>query len=286
MIKLENDNLIVEILEKGAELYKIYSKEHNIDYLWDGKKEWWKGRSPLLFPIVGGTKGLKIEKKLYPLVKHGFAKDSNFKSSQTESDFCELSLTFSENTYRDYPYKFKLIVRYKIIYNSLKVTFKIINLDIKDIFYSIGGHPGFSLNLLDGDSPNDYYLEFSENEKLISKYQIRKDTLAEKSNLKIGQMIITNLPNKFTQDALIFQNLKSSKVRLLSKYHFHGIELNFGAFEYLGLWAKAGAPYICIEPWNGINDIFDFNGPIENKQGIKKLKEGKTESFSYDISCF
>lgn len=286
MIKLENDHLIVEILEKGAELHKIYSKEHGINYLWDGNKEWWTGRSPLLFPIIGGTKGLNIKDETYPMTKHGFAKDSYFESSQSKLDSCVLTLVFSEDIYKTYPYKFKLVIEYELQDSLLKVKFEIINLDDRSIFYSIGGHPGFSLNLLPKDSIDDYYLEFSEDENLISKYQIREDTLAERTDLYIGKKIINDLSNKFIKDALIFQDLKSSKVKLLSKSHSHGVELNFKEFEYLGLWAKVGAPYICIEPWNGINDISGFDGFIEDKQGVKKLKEGKTESFSYDISLF
>ena len=34
MNKLENNNLIIEIKNNGAELTRIYSKSKNIDFLW------------------------------------------------------------------------------------------------------------------------------------------------------------------------------------------------------------------------------------------------------------
>ena len=286
MITIKNNNLIINISEKGAELDKIYSKDTNIDYLWSGDKNWWSEKSPLLFPIVGGSKCFNVNKNPYSIPKHGFAKDLDFEGTQISSTICEFSLVFNEGTLKIYPYKFQLIVRYELMNSSLKITFKTINLDTKEIFYSVGGHPGFSLNLLDGDSISDYYLEFSKNKNLVSKYKIRKDTLAEPYHKKIGIQTIYNLEDKFIDDALIFQNLKSTKVKLLSSKHPHGLELDFNEFEYLGLWAKVGAPYICIEPWNGINDLVGFSGDISKKQGIRRLKQNETESFSYTIAFF
>lgn len=286
MIQIENDSLSVEILEKGTELNRIYSKEFDIDYLWSGDSKWWSGKSPLLFPIIGGSKGIKVDGKIYSIPKHGFGKNLMFKGEKLSAETCEFSYTYDEETLKCYPYKFKLIVRYELNQNKLDITYRIVNLDDKDIYYSIGGHPGFSLNLVEGDLPKDYFLEFSEDEKLISKYKIRKDTFVEHLNKEVGRKVIGNLEEKFIDDALIFQNLKSTSVKLLSKKHSHGLELDFHEFEYLGLWAKVGAPYVCIEPWTGINDFSEFNGEFAEKQGIKKLKEKEDKSFTYSVSFF
>ena len=49
-MKLENERLCVEIAERGAEVVRIYDKKKEQDILWDGKPEFWKHHSPILFP--------------------------------------------------------------------------------------------------------------------------------------------------------------------------------------------------------------------------------------------
>lgn len=46
-MKLENERLCVEIVERGAEVVRIYDKKKNQEILWDGKPEFWKRHSPI-----------------------------------------------------------------------------------------------------------------------------------------------------------------------------------------------------------------------------------------------
>ena len=46
---------------------------------------------------------------------------------------------------------------------------KVINTDNKEIYFQIGGHPAFACPFMEGESSNDYYLEFSDNETLARK---------------------------------------------------------------------------------------------------------------------
>ena len=50
---IENEFLIVQINDTGAELVSLKSKKTGIEYLWQGDAKYWKGRSPVLFPICG-----------------------------------------------------------------------------------------------------------------------------------------------------------------------------------------------------------------------------------------
>ena len=52
-MKLENQYLLVEASEDGAEITKIYNKEDGTDIIWEGNPEFWKRHSPVLFPNVG-----------------------------------------------------------------------------------------------------------------------------------------------------------------------------------------------------------------------------------------
>ena len=52
LMKLENQYLLVEVSEDGAEITKIYNKEDGTDIIWEGNPEFWKRHSPVLFPNV------------------------------------------------------------------------------------------------------------------------------------------------------------------------------------------------------------------------------------------
>ena len=59
--------------------------------------------------------------------------------------------------------------------------------------------------------------------------------------------------------------------------------MTFGGAEFLGLWAKPGAPYVCIEPWCGICDSVNVSGKIEEKPYVTSLEAGDKFVFTYEI---
>ena len=90
MQKLENEKLLVEIEEKGAEVTRIYDKKKNREVLWAGNPKFWKRHSPILFPNVGKTWGdiIRVDNAEYPAPQHGFARDSVFTCTQSELEMC------------------------------------------------------------------------------------------------------------------------------------------------------------------------------------------------------
>lgn len=53
---IQNDQLIAEIAEHGAELISLKSKEHGLEYIWQGDPAYWGRHAPVLFPFVGRLK--------------------------------------------------------------------------------------------------------------------------------------------------------------------------------------------------------------------------------------
>lgn len=45
-------------------------------------------------------------------------------------------------------------------------------------------------------------------------------------------------------------------------------------------WAKPGAPYVCIEPWEGLDDDIHTTGVLAEKKGIVALPAGQAHAFS------
>lgn len=273
---LKNDFLQLSVSDFGAEMQSIKSCETQREYLWQGDATVWGGRSPLLFPIVGRMVDdkLKTEEGAFVMPKHGFARKSTFTVNSHSENSLVLLLTDNEETARIYPYKFELTVSYSLFEKVLVVSFSVRNTDRKKIYFSIGAHPGFNCTM--GD-----VLEFEEKETaetfLMNSegYLFKKEMLLDDTN----QLIIK--PYTFKKDALMLEGLKSKSVML--KTEDSHIKVSFWGAPYLGIWAKPGAKFVCLEPWFGINDWQQADYPFENKPGVLGLKVDETFDFSYSI---
>ncbi len=280
--KIENEYLIAEINDYGAELHSLFSKQSGIEYLWQGDPSIWDGQSPLLFPIIGQLldgRFLYDEKEFF-LPKHGFARKSLFNILSIDGTCVVFSLVSNKDTLAVYPFTFELIVEFKLQNKGIRVTHKVINTDNTDIYFSIGAHPGFNCEM--GD-----YLEFSENEILFTE-RINENAIIidERFPLLDDENIIEITPDIFIKDALFLSGYKSAQITLKSPRHSRELRFNFGRAPFLGIWAKPAAPYVCIEPWYGINDNYHKKNDISEKRGIQKLRTDDIFEFSWSAEIY
>ncbi len=285
---LETPILSIEVTKSGIELCSVKSKVTGNEYMWQANPEIWGSHAPVLFPIIGALKeGEFIYKGAnYPLPKHGFIRYSD-KPRLVEQT--EHSLTFRMNwnkdTYKIYPFEFEFQVTYKVHGNTIEVIHSVSNTDDKTLFYSVGGHPAFNCPLNADEEYEDYYLEFE-------KKETDQIWLLDENGLLSGETkpfltdtkILPLHKNLFDNDALIFKNLESRTVHLVSKKSGRVLSVSFADFEYLGIWAKPGAPFICIEPWLGVADDSDSDQILRTKEGIRELEPGKNEINTYSIT--
>ena len=253
----------------------IKSLKTGREFLWQGDKSIWAGRSPILFPIVGRAMNdrLKIDGKEYEMTIHGFARKTEFKLYTQGNDYIEYLLTQNEDTLAKFPYKFNLFVRYTLIENTLKITYTVENTDEKEICFSIGAHPGFNCKI--GD-----VLEFEKNETLctqvLNSEHYRDLQLPYLNN---ENMIIID-KNTFEHDALVFENTKSDFIVLKSQIHSYSIKYNYYNAPFLGIWAKPNAPYVCIEPWFGADDLNGTDYDFSEKPTAMNLSVGNKFEYS------
>jgi len=285
--KLENEKIKIKVDSQGAQLQQLILKENNKNYLWHGDSKYWGRRAPVLFPIVGRLKDDEYiyNGQSYQMTQHGFARDNVFKLIEQKESSLTYVLEENQTTLEKYPFKFRLEIKYTIEGNSLAVGYKVVNQDQKDMYFSIGAHPAFYWPLADDEEKEDYYLEF-EKEEAAAKYLLEAGLLNHEKELILDNQKIIELEAEiFEDDALVFKNLKSEKVALKSRKSEKEIELEFKNFPYLGIWSQsAEAPFICIEPWQGIADSVDSSGKIEEKEGIKKLNSGEEFSCTHTIT--
>lgn len=279
LYKAENDFFTLAVKEMGAELNSLKSKKTGIEYIWFGDEKIWYGQSPILFPIIGRLLDDKytLNGVEYSMEKHGIVRKKPFKLIENTEDSLTFVQTDDEDSIKAYPYQFELKVTFQLTENGLKVSHIITNNSKETMYYSFGAHPGFNCEI--GD-----YLEFSDDTKLFTE---RIDTesilIDEKFPVEMNDNKIELTKTIFDKDALILSSFKSKNIKIKSNNHNRIISFDFDS-PFLGIWAKPNAPYVCIEPWWGVNDDYNKKADFSQKRGIMSLLPDESKEFSWEVS--
>lgn len=287
LYSIKNEKFQVTIKKEGAELSSFKSLKKGIEYIWKGDSDIWGEQAPNLFPIVGNLKGgtFIFEGKEYACPQHGIIRyNKNISLINKTENSLTFGLKFSEESLKDYPFKFEFQIKFLLEDNKLTIKHTISNHGDEIMFFSLGGHPGFTCPIHKNETYTDYYLEFENPETAKSWQILDKGMIGKETFPAFDEPTKINLhPQIFDNDALVFKNLNSSKVSLKSKKSNQIITVEFKDFSILGIWAKPNAPYVCIEPWLGIGDSLDSNKDFKTKEGILKLEAKKDFIASYNI---
>lgn len=288
---LSNNEISIKVDSFGAELKSLADINTGMEYMWEGNPVYWKRTSPVLFPLVGSLKNGKytFEGKEYPMSQHGFARDMEFEMTRCGEDEIHFTLLYNEETLLKYPFCFKLEIGYKLVERSVSVMWKVINLDNKKMYFSIGGHPAFKCPIDDKDRRSDYYLKFEGADKITSHRIIEAGLVGDvydEYELMDGVHPIKN--DLFDKDALIIEESEINAVSLLNadKKVYLTVEFNaplFGVWSPVKKDVNEPAPFVCIEPWYGRCDSVEFAGTLEERQWGNELDVGKTFEVSYKV---
>lgn len=272
--KIENEFFTCEIDDMGAQLHSLKSKENGTEYIWQGNPDIWYGQAPVLFPIIGQLINDKyfyngVE---YTMPKHGLARKLLFNVKECEGAKAVFSLKSDENTLKAYPFDFEYLVTFELKGKALVNTMTVVNKTDGEMYFSVGAHPAFNCKV--GD-----IIEFEQAETLATE-RIDKENLIipEKFPFIENSKEFEITKEIFEPDALILSDIKSEKLTIKGE---NTVEFTFGKCPFLGIWAKPGAPYVCIEPWYGVNDGREIKADISEKRGIQRLDKGETFEFSW-----
>lgn len=283
MIELKNEKLTVQIKEYGAEIASVKNAAGR-EYFWRGDAKIWSGQAPILFPICGRllNRAYRLGDKTYTMNSHGFARRKTFSCTKI-SDMCAVfTLRDDEETRAQYPFAFRFSVRYELRSDTLQITNEVENTGDKTMYFNFGSHEAYAA---DGNF-EDWSVEFAKTENLRVMEQpilgyLSGKTLPYRDNVK--ELPLSHA--MFEHDSLTFAGL-SSREATLKHCGKPVVKVNFEGFDYLLLWTKVGAPYICIEPWNGLPDYVDTDGELSKKRGILSLEAGKTCSMPHTLQFF
>ncbi len=274
----------------GGEL--ISYKKNGQEYVWEGLPEYWASHAPILFPTVGATidGSVKLEGKAYPLPKHGFARKKEFRLLEQTVNKLVYELFDSPDTLELYPYHFRLLITHTITDEGFSTEYKVENVDSKPIWFCIGGHTGFRCPMNEGEQFSDYKLVFDsvENEDVIYTTNYGGGyidaSLPVTDKLKNTNEWELNYAD-YDVDVLLAKKLKSHSVKLINKNTGKGIDFDFTGFKAIGIWTppKKQAPFVCIEPWNGLPAHLDESGNFEDKPYAIKLEVGESYTVGYSM---
>ena len=287
MTIIENEFLKAAIDTRGAQLSSLVNKATGVEQMWQAG-EAWPWHSPTLFPVIGSliNNQIIVDGKPYEITqRHGFARNAEFLLLESESTHAKFSLPYSDHTLGMYPFKFDFHVIYDLIDNALRVTFKVINLDDKTIHFSVGAHPAFNIPFHAGEQYEDYYLEFETEEPLVEHLLSTEGFFSgETKPVKLEGKNLQLTRDLFINDALVFKHTKSRQITIRSHKHHESISVQFPHFNYLGIWAKTGSNFVCIEPWLGHADVAGPAVEFKQKEGVQHLEHGHVFEASYYIS--
>jgi galactose mutarotase-like enzyme len=284
-IALSSAELSAEVNPLGAQLSVMRDAEGR-ELLWDGDPAVWAGRAPLLFPIVGTLAGgsYRLGSKAYSLPRHGFARVRQFDVVAATSSSATFRLSADEATGKVYPFRFQLDVDFALHGGTLSVTSSVRNLGQEEMPASIGYHPVFRWPLPYGEPRAAHFIEFADDEgPSIRRLDANGLLSAERHPTPVSHRRLALDDALFRDDVVIFDEIRSRSVTYGTDTGPR-IRVSYPDARYLGVWTKPGAPFICIEPWQGIADEAGFSGDFRTKLGVFTLAPGAAQSLTMQIS--
>ena len=287
LYKIFNDKLTVEISSLGAELQSI--KYQGVEYLWQGNPEFWKGRAYNLFPICGRlTEGkYTYNGKEYEMNLHGFLRKHETLATVLADDSIDFKLVPDDEVKEMYPFNFEYHITYKLVDTKVQMNISVKNLDRKEMYFALGGHPGFNVPLEKGTFA-DYYIEYDKSSNPYGLY--KSDTCYTTNDIyqidNIKENTIPLAHNMFDRDAMFIAGLKGP-IKLKNNLDSREVIVDIPKeMQYVGLWhaPKTEAPYVCIEPWTSVPAYDEVVDDLETKRDMFSIQPEETYNLEWSIT--
>ena len=143
---IANDLFKITVNNIGGSLTSILDLKNNRELIHQIDDGGWKFQDVMIFPIIGQYE-YSVNDKTYNIPsRHGFIREKEFEFRKLNSTTLIATYVSSKIDLDYYPYKFIYEIKYELIYNKYRVTFKIINLSDINMFFSLGNHLGIKID--------------------------------------------------------------------------------------------------------------------------------------------
>ncbi len=296
---VRGETLSMTVRRRGAEVIGLTHHQpgaEDLGLLWrnarlDDPPRFWTSHATILFPIVGRIQNLRSRttdgidvwfKKL-----HGFVRLSRLQllghGGDAECYNLHYLLLANEETLAGYPWRFEFWVHYALHRDRLIQTIEVKNRDEKPLPFQLGWHPGINTPLRGGRKA-DCHLR-------LPAGPLRRMLNDDKCQLT-GESRLETYPGDFpfTEEELdgtyMFDLSDTAPekriVELLDPDEKFGVRVRFPDYPHLGVWSDAKAPFICIEPWQGMDDSA-VQEPFDQKFGMLLLPPGEQRTFQASL---
>ena len=288
---IENEHLKIQANSVGAQLFSVYSKKTQTEYLWQGNPDYWKDRAHNLFPFIGRMWNgvFHYDGQTYTSRAHGLARYFEFDlECQTETSLTFLLIS-NEETKKEYPFSFEFRVSFILEGNVLTTKYDTKNTDSREMIYTFGGHPGINIPFGEGVF-EDYYLDFNE-PKEVSRLLL-DETDSFMANVSVPFPLeegkIMRLKHEwFNHDAVILDNT-SHYVAIRSTKDHRAVAMRYDDFKFIGIWQvkKPDTPYICLEPWDALPAVVGTEVQLESKPHMSRLAPNDSKAVSFTLEIY
>lgn len=284
VVTLVSAELSADVALLGAELVRLDDAVGN-PLLWNGDPAFWSNRAPLLFPVVGTLAGgvFRHRGKSYTLPRHGFARTCGFTLVDRGTAHATLRLEASPETRAHWPFEFRLDVTHALDGARITTTAEVTNLSDEAMPTSFGFHHAFRWPLPGAGPRSAHVIRFQHPEpNPIRRVDAQGlvDPLPQATPVHGDLLALDDA--LFVEDVMIFDRPQSRSLT----YGAGDVRLAvaFPDMPHLGIWTKPGAPFVCIEPWQGHADPVGFDREIAEKPGVLALAPGESRRFAMSVT--
>ncbi|WP_257458394.1 aldose epimerase family protein [Archangium lipolyticum] len=223
-----------------------------------------RGGIPVLFPAPGVTPGGKylVDGREYPIRRHGFARDLPWDVRTQEASRVVLALGHSEQTLREFPWRFEALLTVTLRGSALHLTFSAENRDSRPMPLHLGYHPYFHV-------------------PQANKASARVETDASRAwdNRQGAHVPFTGLDLTGPELDMHLIDHSPQGTTLERGPGLRPVELAWSpSFTTLVVWTLGGRDFVCVEPWTAPG------GALQTHQGLLTVAPGSTFSSEFEIS--
>jgi galactose mutarotase-like enzyme len=286
--------LTLTVRRLGAEVIGLtrHAPAGDVGLLWRNGEladppRFWKSHATNLFPIVGGVHDLRSRTTTGVEVRfqkqHGFVRHRRLAllgwAADARHGVLHYHLSADAETLALYPWRFELWITYELRDDRLQQTMMVVNRDDRPMPFQIGWHPGFNAPFRRGTKAAGH-LRLPRGELV----QLENDEHCHLTGRSERVSFAGDFP--FTERGLDRTYMfdlsavppEQRAVDWLDPDGEFGVRVTFPDYPHLGLWSDADAPFLCIEPWHGMDDAVTQE-PFDRKFGVILLPPGEERRF-------
>lgn len=223
-----------------------------------------RGGIPVLFPAPGVIPGGKytVDGREYTMRRHGFARDLPWAVREQETSRVVLALGHSEQTLREFPWRFEALLTVRLAGTALHLTFTAENRDTRPMPLHLGYHPYFHV-------------------PQANKAAARVETDASRAwdNRQGAHVPFSGLDLTGPEVDMHLLDHSPHGTTLERGPGLRPVELAWSpSFTTLVVWTLAGKDFVCVEPWTAPG------GALQTHQGLLTVAPGATFASEFEIS--